>query len=79
MLVAWGDSDPFTPLDGPVGQFFVKQSVDRPHTEVSLPALHSPECVEAGLQPEVCVHRGDGASVLPAFFWRGRWAGPAQP
>jgi pimeloyl-ACP methyl ester carboxylesterase len=36
MLVAWGDSDPFTPLDGPVGQFFVKQAVDRPNTEVSL-------------------------------------------
>lgn len=37
MLVAWGDSDPFTPLDGPVGQFFVKQAVDRPDTEVRPP------------------------------------------
>lgn len=35
VLVAWGDTDPFTPLDGPVGQYFLKQAMDRPNTEVS--------------------------------------------
>ena len=39
MLVAWGDTDPFTPLDGPVGQFFLKQAIDRPNTEVGSPGL----------------------------------------
>lgn len=36
ILVAWGDTDPFTPLDGPVGTYFLKQAIDRPNTEVRL-------------------------------------------
>lgn len=36
VLVAWGDMDPFTPLDGPVGQYFLKQAVERPNIEFVL-------------------------------------------
>lgn len=36
MLIAWGDTDPFTPLDGPVGQYFSKLSDTRPGTDFAL-------------------------------------------
>ena len=32
MLVLWGDSDPFTPADGPTGRFFQKLPSTRPGT-----------------------------------------------
>jgi hypothetical protein len=34
--VAWGDADPFTPLDGPVGKFFANLASTRPETEFVL-------------------------------------------
>ncbi|KIZ02714.1 hypothetical protein MNEG_5245 [Monoraphidium neglectum] len=36
IFIAWGDSDPFTPLDGPVGQFFEGLPASRPDTTFSL-------------------------------------------
>lgn len=36
MFIAWGDTDPFTPVDGPVGQFFLKLADARPGTTFAL-------------------------------------------
>ncbi|KAF8067432.1 hypothetical protein HT031_002480 [Scenedesmus sp. PABB004] len=36
LLVAWGDADPFTPIDGPVGKYFADLAGSRPDTEFVL-------------------------------------------
>ena len=38
VLVAWGEEDPWTPLNGSVGKFFQRQAVDRDNVDlVTLP------------------------------------------
>ena len=36
MLILWGDADPFTPVDGPVGTYFSKLPQSRSNTKFSL-------------------------------------------
>lgn len=33
LLLLWGEEDPFTPMDGPVGKFFQKLAESRPNTQ----------------------------------------------
>lgn len=44
LLLLWGDEDPFTPMDGPVGKFFQALQETRPNTQfVTLPGVgHCP-------------------------------------
>lgn len=63
ILVAWGDSDPFTPLDGPVGQYFLKQAVDRPGTEVR-GAVHAVQAAHTeGLHVQECNAQGQAQAL----------------
>jgi hypothetical protein len=67
ILVAWGDSDPFTPLDGPVGQYFLQQAVDRPSTEVrqavqAVQAVHGTHTVGLHAQEWIC--KGGGIHLV---------------
>jgi hypothetical protein len=70
ILVAWGDTDPFTPLDGPVGQFFVKQAVGRPNIEVQAAGqLGKPSGMVAckavfGCQGQSLCQRGERRSAV---------------
>lgn len=34
VLILWGDEDPFTPLDGPVGRYFSKLSMEFPNVSL---------------------------------------------
>ncbi|WIA13226.1 hypothetical protein OEZ85_006818 [Tetradesmus obliquus] len=45
LFVAWGDTDPFTPIDGPVGKYFLDLSSSRPNTQFAvLPGVgHCPQ------------------------------------
>eukprot|EP00775_Hariotina_reticulata_P013508 gene13508-13633_t len=36
LFVAWGDTDPFTPVDGPVGRYFLQMANSRPDTTFTL-------------------------------------------
>jgi len=58
VLVAWGEADPWTPLDGAIGRFFQRQAAQRDNLElVALPDTgHSPqddrpELVAAAMRP----------------------------
>lgn len=58
MLVLWGDKDPFTPADGPVGRYFQALPSTRPGTAFRFlpdvghcPHDDRPEAVHAELLP----------------------------
>lgn len=58
LFVAWGDADPFTPLDGPVGKYFAGLADSRPATTFALlpgvghcPQDDRPEALHAQLLP----------------------------
>ena len=34
VLVAWGDADPWTPLNGTIGTFFQRQAAERDNVEL---------------------------------------------
>lgn len=36
LFVAWGDTDPFTPVDGPVAKYFLQMANSRPDTTFTL-------------------------------------------
>ncbi|XP_022973446.1 pheophytinase, chloroplastic isoform X3 [Cucurbita maxima] len=58
VLILWGDEDPFTPLDGPVGKYFSKLSVESPNVSLCVlkgvghcPHDDRPELVHEKLLP----------------------------
>ncbi|OAE22635.1 hypothetical protein AXG93_531s1180 [Marchantia polymorpha subsp. ruderalis] len=58
ILVVWGDDDPFTPLDGPVGKFFKTLAASSPNVELNVlpnvghcPHDDRPELVHEKLLP----------------------------
>jgi len=58
MLILWGEKDPFTPFDGPVGKYFQGLPSLRDNVSfVSLPGVghcpmdEAPEAVHASLLP----------------------------
>ncbi|XP_023523833.1 pheophytinase, chloroplastic isoform X2 [Cucurbita pepo subsp. pepo] len=58
VLILWGDEDPFTPLDGPVGKYFSKLSMEAPNVSLCVlkgvghcPHDDRPELVHEKLLP----------------------------
>lgn len=58
IFIAWGDRDPFTPVDGPVGKFMMELAGERTGTEFALlpdvghcPQDDRPELLHARLMP----------------------------
>lgn len=58
VLVLWGDQDPFTPLDGPVGKYFASISTELPNIHLFIlngvghcPHDDRPDLVHARLLP----------------------------
>lgn len=67
LLLMWGDKDPFTPVDGPVGRFFANLPLERPHTSMVMlkdvghcPQDDRPKLVHAALMPWLNGLAGEG-------------------
>lgn len=70
MLFLWGDRDPFTPMDGPIGRYFQSLPSTRPDTTFTVlpqvghcPHDDSPDAVHAHLLPwlrRVCGSESEG-------------------
>ncbi|KAI8464614.1 MAG: Alpha/Beta hydrolase protein [Monoraphidium minutum] len=70
IFIAWGDRDPFTPLDGPVGRFFEGLPDSRPATTFALledvghcPQDDRPELLHARLLPWLAGAFGGASSA----------------
>jgi pimeloyl-ACP methyl ester carboxylesterase len=69
ILLVWGDTDTFIPLDGPIGRFFTSLPANYPHIEIGV--------IKGGHCPHDDMHELFHDEVLP---WLEKvWAGKTVP